>query len=174
MQTSARVAVLTLMLAVLALPIGPPPVSAHVRAREAAAATTPPVKIRVDVRRIAPPGPATPGVPAHAPLWPSAMLAAAVLLVVATPRRALAMALLLILAVFAAETAVHSVHHLTDQQPSRCVAASASAHVHGTALDPPAELLLCPPARAGAVVTIASAFPGSRSLRPDEGRAPPS
>jgi hypothetical protein len=174
MHTSARVAVLTLMLAVAVLLIAlAQPASAHVLAPETAAGTTSSVEIPITATPVAPPVPTVPAPPTRAPLWPAVVLAATALLGALTPRRALVFALVLALTVSAAETAVHSVHHLTDQQASPCVAASVSAHVHGAALDPPVEPLLSLPARAAAVVAIDSGLPGSRSVRPDEGRAPP-
>jgi hypothetical protein len=96
-------------------------------------------------------------------------------LVLAVRRRTVATALVPILVVLAIETGVHSVHHLADQQKndSTCAVALASAHVHGAA-EPPAtvhDLWLAVPA--GTVVPPAPERPGARSLRPDEGRAPP-
>jgi len=96
-------------------------------------------------------------------------------LVLTVRRRTVATALVPILIVLAIETGVHSVHHLADQKKndSTCAVALASAHVHGAA-EPPAtvhDLWLAVPA--GTVVPPAPERPGARSLRPDEGRAPP-
>ena len=89
------------------------------------------------------------------------------------PRRNLALALVLLLAIFAFENGLHSVHHLNDQDRGEsCAVASASQHVAGTEVEggftaaapAPAE-----PTRVASVRVIRSA----RSLGPHEGRAPP-
>jgi hypothetical protein len=99
-------------------PIVAPPIAPSTMAR--AAAPTPPV------------------VP-----W-AAMLAAAAALIVAwrRPRRALALAIVLILGLFAFENGVHSVHHLNDlrhlddlRSGAICHVAAATAHVAGTLVD---------------------------------------
>jgi len=90
------------------------------------------------------------------------------------PRRNLALALALILAIFAFENGLHSVHHLNDQDRGEsCAVASASQHVAGTEVveggltgDAPAP---AEPTRVASVRVIRSA----RSLGPHEGRAPP-
>ena len=89
------------------------------------------------------------------------------------PRRNLALALVLLLAIFAFENGLHSVHHLNDQDRGEsCAVASASQHVAGTEVEgsftaaapAPAE-----PPRVASVRVIRSV----RSLGPHEGRAPP-
>ena len=89
------------------------------------------------------------------------------------PRRNLALALVLLLAIFAFESGLHAVHHLNDQDRGEsCAVASASQHVAGTEVEgsltgdapAPAE-----PTRVASVRVIRSA----RSLGPHEGRAPP-
>ena len=89
------------------------------------------------------------------------------------PRRNLALALVLLLAILAFENGLHSVHHLNDQDRGEsCAVASASQHVAGTEVEgsftaaapAPAE-----PTRVASVRVIRSA----RSLGPHEGRAPP-
>ena len=89
------------------------------------------------------------------------------------PGRNLALALVLLLAIFAFESGLHSVHHLNDQDRGEsCGVASASQHVAGTEVEgglagaapAPAE-----PTRVASVRVIRSA----RSLGPHEGRAPP-
>lgn len=89
------------------------------------------------------------------------------------PRRNLALALVLLLAILAFENGLHSVHHLNDQDRGEsCAVASASQHVAGTEVEgsltsdvpAPAE-----PIRVASVRVIRSA----RSLGPHEGRAPP-
>jgi hypothetical protein len=128
------------------------------------------------------PGPAAiPGAPLVAaapalntvPAWAALGLLLALALALSAPRRTLVGALALVLVVLAAETGVHSVHHLADPQAAaECVVAVASAQVHGTAqaiavydlhvFTPVAAVLAPEPDR-----------PGARLLRPDEGRAPP-
>ena len=52
------------------------------------------------------------------------------------PRRNLALALVLLLAIFAFENGLHSVHHLNDQDRGEsCAVASASQHVAGTEVE---------------------------------------
>jgi hypothetical protein len=93
---------------------------------------------------------------------------------VVAPRRVLVAALVLILAVIAVEESVHSVHHLADQRAAaHCAVAAASVHVQG-ATQPVAVPALWVTTQVGAVVPVEPDQPGSRSLRPDEGRAPPS
>jgi hypothetical protein len=111
--------------------------------------------------------------PAEVPWYLVATLAGLTALGARRPRRKLALALVLLLAIFAFENGVHSVHHLNDQdRGEQCVVASASQHVAGTEVDgvraadapAPAEPALVSPVR-----IIRSA----RSLGPHEGRAPP-
>ena len=80
---------------------------------------------------------------------------------------------MLLLAIFAFENGLHSVHHLNDQDRGEsCAVASASQHVAGTEVEgsftaaapAPAE-----PPRVASVRVIRSV----RSLGPHEGRAPP-
>jgi len=110
---------------------------------------------------------------------PTAGLGATVLLTVLlaamiAPRRVFIAALVLVLAIIAVEASVHSVHHLADQRAAaHCVVAAASAHVQG-ATEPVAVDAVWVPTPIGAIVAVDSVQPGSRSLRPDEGRAPPS
>ena len=89
------------------------------------------------------------------------------------PRRNLALALVLLVGLFALENGVHSVHHLNDgDRGEHCAVASASQHVAGTEVD--GVLAAAAPAPAG----HALALPGRgirsiRSLGKPEGRAPP-
>jgi hypothetical protein len=112
-----------------------------------------------------PPGPAT--------IWLALVLTVFLGVAVAVPRRALVVTLALVLVVFVLETGVHSVHHLSDRQAaSQCVVASASTHVQGTEQpDAPDGVSVATPI--GAMPTPDFDRPGSRPLRPDEGRAPP-
>jgi hypothetical protein len=110
---------------------------------------------------------------------PAAGLGVAVLLTlllaaIRAPRRVLIAALVLVLAIVAVEASVHSVHHLADQRAAaHCAVAAASAHVQG-APQPVAISAVWVPTPIGAVVAVESGQLGSRSLGPDEGRAPPS
>ena len=111
--------------------------------------------------------------PVASPLWPFVALLLVGVLASLPRRRAVAFGLVLLLAVFAAESGIHSVHHLADQQGSmHCMIAAASAHLHGVALDNAIEARWLP-TPVGAVVAAEPTRPGARLLRPDEGRAPP-
>jgi hypothetical protein len=111
--------------------------------------------------------------PAAPAIWLGLALTIALGILLVAPRRALVLALAVLLGVLAVESSVHSVHHLADRQAaSQCVVASASAHVHGTAepLTPDAVWI---PTAIGALALLEVDRPGSRVVRPDEGRAPP-
>lgn len=111
--------------------------------------------------------------PAPATIWLALVLTVFLGVAVAAPRRALVVTLALVLLVLALETGVHSVHHLSDlQAASQCAAASASTHVQGTEqpVAPDGVWVATPIC---AVTTPDFDRPGSRPLRPDEGRAPP-
>jgi hypothetical protein len=113
------------------------------------------------------------GTQAPVALWLPALLLAVVALAWRRPRRAVALALVLILAAFAFDIGVHSVHHLGDQERVRdCAVASAAAHVPA---DTGAAFEVAP---ALAASTERAASPGGPSLRslarsPGRGRAPP-
>jgi disulfide bond formation protein DsbB len=87
--------------------------------------------------------------------------------------RLAALALVFVLSVISIETAVHSVHHLSDpQSAASCQVFSGSQHVPGTVtvhadLWTPRLIIAGPPALAP------STIPPDRFARPDEGRAPP-
>jgi hypothetical protein len=109
-----------------------------------------------------------------APVWAALLLALLAGVTLVAPRRVLIVALVLVLAVIAVEEGVHSVHHLADQRAaSHCAVAAASAHVQGAAV-PLAVPAVWIPTPIATVVASESDPPGSRPLRPDEGRAPPS
>ena len=111
--------------------------------------------------------------PAPATLWFGIALAVTLGVMLAAPRRGPVAILAVLLAVLAIETGVHSVHHLADlQAASQCAVASASAHVHGAAgpIAPDGMLIAVP---VGTVASFDVDRPGSRFIRPDEGRAPP-
>jgi hypothetical protein len=109
-----------------------------------------------------------------APLWAALVLAVLLGAAAVVPRRVLIAAVALLLLVAGFEASVHSVHHLADQRAAAtCAVAAASAHVHGAT-----DLLAVPemwvPTPIGAVVASEPDRLGARTLRPDEGRAPPS
>ena len=111
--------------------------------------------------------------PSPAILWLGLAVTVLLGLAVVAPRRVLVATLALALVVLAAETGVHSVHHLTDRHAAaQCAVASASAHLLGTEQPvAPDGAWIAPPT--SIVVVVQSVRFGSRPLRPDEGRAPP-
>ncbi len=106
--------------------------------------------------------------------WPALLGAlGAAALVWRRPRRALTFALVLLLALFAFEDGLHSVHHGVDtSRMAGCALAAASAHLSATAVDRfvPAEVTLPALAPAPEIPQPATA---ARFLCPDQGRAPP-
>ena len=109
------------------------------------------------------------------------MLAATVALIIAwrRPRRALVLAVVLILGLFAFENGVHSVHHLNDlrhlddlRSGATCSVAAATAHLAGTPVDsaPPEYRILT--AQERVVLPQQLSFDAS-SLAAHQGRAPP-
>ena len=115
------------------------------------------------------------------PVGPSSLLPAIVLGVLGLgvegarrhPRRALVLALGLLLAIFAFENGLHSVHHGFDaKQHGECTIAAASANLSAVPVDGLLE---------ASVVLIATAptaefdpaVPTARLLDPHQGRAPP-
>jgi len=119
--------------------------------------------------------PALPSVP-----WPAVLAAAAALIVAwRRPRRALALAIVLILALFAFENGVHSVHHLNDlrhledlRSGLTCHVAAATAHLSGTPVDATTLESLVLPSYERVVVPVQSVV-AARSLSAHQGRAPP-
>ncbi len=114
--------------------------------------------------------PAPPGLPWYLLV----VLALGVAAVWRRPRRALAVALVLLLCVFAFENALHSVHHgLDPKQQTECTVAAAAAHLAAVQVDgitPPSLVL---PTTGGAVEAGPSVAL-IRFLSPEQGRAPPS
>jgi hypothetical protein len=106
--------------------------------------------------------------------WPAlAIVAAAVALGSWRPRRAAALALVLLLAVFAFEDGLHSVHHgMNPAQASSCPIAAAATHLNATPVDgvAPCDVVL-------PVVTLAAetspSDPIAHLASPEQGRAPP-
>ena len=113
--------------------------------------------------------PEMPGFP-----WPAlAIVAAAVAFGWRRPRRTAALALVLLLAVFAFEDGLHSVHHGMNQTPaSSCQIAAAGAHLNATAVDSVAPCDVVLPVVALAVETSPS-DPIAHLASPEQGRAPP-
>ncbi len=84
-----------------------------------------------------------------------------------------ALALVLLLTVFAFEDGLHSVHHGLDQaQASSCAVAAVGTHLSATAVDGAAQSDVILP-----VVALAAeprpSDPIARFTSPDQGRAPP-
>jgi len=119
--------------------------------------------------------PAPPAVP-----WPAMLVAAAALSAVwRRPRRALALAIVLILAVFAFENGVHSVHHLNAlghhedlRSGMTCHVAAATAHLAGTPVEATTQESLVLPLHERVVVAPQPAA-DALSLSAHQGRAPP-
>jgi hypothetical protein len=113
--------------------------------------------------------PETPGLP-----WP-ALLGA---LIAGTlgwrrPRRALVFAVVLLLAIFAFEDGLHSVHHLVDRaQLNKCAVAIATAHLTATAVDGGGTVDMVLPVIA-VLTEVSQTDPVTRFLSPVQGRAPP-
>jgi len=105
--------------------------------------------------------------------WTPVVLAMAAALAWRRPRRAVALALVLVLAVFAFESGLHSVHHGLDQtQASSCSVAMAGSHLSATAVDDRAPDDVILPVVALSTETCAP-DPIARPASPEQGRAPP-
>lgn len=131
-------------------------------------------EIAVPAPLAAPVAAPAPSPPEMAPLAPAIALGLGLAAVVLLRPRASVVGLALVLVVLALETGVHSVHHLADQQgAAECVVALATAQMHGTVEAPPADHGSCIAVPVDAVLGLTPERPGSRLLRPDEGRAPP-
>src|SRR5690349_2048715 len=129
MRSPSRLLLLVLALLVAASLTAPGDVSAHVRRSESAPAPAKSIAANAvaDTRAVS----LVPAAPAPRPLWPLAagVALAGLALAAAAPRLTLRVALVVVLAVFAVETGVHSVHHLADQKAAtHCVVSAASAH----------------------------------------------
>jgi hypothetical protein len=107
--------------------------------------------------------------------WPAVLAGlAALALLRRAPRRAVVLAVVLLLAVFAFENGVHSVHHGADRHHmTSCALSAASSHLSATLVDH----LVCAEAM---LYTLGSApiseqpAPIARPLGAHQGRAPPS
>jgi hypothetical protein len=106
--------------------------------------------------------------------WPAlAIVAAALALGSWRPRRAAALALVLLLAVFAFEDGLHSVHHgMNPAQASSCPIAAAATHLNATPVDGVAPCDVVQPVVTLAVETSPS-DPIAHLASPEQGRAPP-
>ena len=116
----------------------------------------------------------TSAVPDPAPPWAAMSLVAVGALVAAwRPRRALALALVLIVGLLAFETGVHSAHHLGKaDEAARCAVAGLATQVNAdlvhTAFDAaPLDVLQT------GITAPASPVVAARAVAPDAGRAPP-
>lgn len=107
--------------------------------------------------------------------WP--LLVGALVVVVAARRRrrvVVALALALLLGVFAFENALHSVHHGFDPAEAKgCAIAAVSAHLAATTVDFVTEADAVSPAAEDRILTFELTEPLSRVRCPDQGRAPP-
>jgi len=89
------------------------------------------------------------------------------------PRRAAALALVLLLAVFAFEDGLHSVHHGLDRAlASSCPVAAAGAQLNATPVDGVAPCDVILPVVA-LTVEMSPSDPITRLASPEQGRAPP-
>jgi hypothetical protein len=108
------------------------------------------------------------------PAWVGlVLLVAALALGRRRPRSSVAVALCLVLGVFAFEAGVHSVHHLDAGHSAitHCAIASATAHAPA---DRSEAVTVVPALEPGRLASAgAPCRPVSISLRPDSGRAPP-
>jgi len=113
--------------------------------------------------------PAPPGLP-----WPVLLGALGIVAIGwRQPRRTLALAVVLLLAVFAFQDGLHSVHHLLNKsQRAKCAVAVAAAHLNATTADDSgvADVILPAPA-----VATETGQPDPVALFPSsvQGRAPP-
>lgn len=181
MTRSCAVGLISVSLAVLAVLAVAVPAGAHPASPGAAEVLRTPA---VNVQPAAGVAPVDGGGPAS-PVGPSWWLLVAIALgLIATfglsiegarrrPRQPLVLALALLLAIFAFEDGLHSVHHGFDaKQYDQCTVAAASAHLSAVSVDGIFE---------ASVVLVATertadsepAAPSIRQLEPDQGRAPP-
>jgi hypothetical protein len=151
------VAFATLVVAIAA------PVSAHTGPPAPIAFTAPSL---TETLTSAAPGPATP--------WTAIVLLGAVGLAAAwRPRRAIAVALVLVVGILAFEAGMHSAHHLGQPDDgARCVVAWMSGHLSADVVDTALDALLAPVPEAH-VPTLATPVVAARLVAPDAGRAPP-
>ena len=150
----------------------PPSASAHLSSRLVAAEDVSPVAESVAALA----SPALSWTAAATPVAPPwhlfALLASLAALGARRPRRALGLALILLLAVFAFESGVHSVHHLADPaRGERCAVAAASQHVSGTEVTAVMIAESLPQSPHELMLTAPTAH--VQLIGPEQGRAPP-
>jgi hypothetical protein len=110
--------------------------------------------------------------PPTVPSIPLLLILAASLILAYRSRRVLVGLLIALLALFAVEAGVHSVHHLGDQDAAaRCVVAAASLNLSGPVAAP--MTLAAPPATDDAAPPLEPERLPQRLTLPDQGRAPP-
>jgi hypothetical protein len=111
---------------------------------------------------------------ASGPPWPAILgVLAAVVLAWRRPRRALILAMVLLLAIFAFEDGLHSVHHLAERSKlNPCAIAVATAHLNATAVDDGATVDIVLPVFAS-LTEIGQTDPVTSFPSPVQGRAPP-
>jgi hypothetical protein len=176
MSRSRTFALIVLLLAVFAALATPAPAVAHPVTPIASTPDLPTADVAV------PPAPAPadirdPGRGPESAGVPTWVIAGALLLAVTaarrSPRRALVLALVLLLTIFAFENALHSVHHGFDaEQYAECTIAAASAHLSAVSVDGVVETSVVL-ALAGRTAEPDLSLRSSRPLGPDKGRAPP-
>ena len=148
-------------------------IAASAAAHEPAGASPPLISETAQVSAIIPVLGAA-AAPSALPWQVCAALGLAALTVWRRPRRVLVVTLALLLCVFAFENALHSVHHGFDaQQQEDCTVAAAAAHLAAIQVDDVglSSVVLATIGRAEAAPPTAAL---TRSLGPDQGRAPPS
>jgi hypothetical protein len=175
MSTIRAIALIFGLLAAALIPAAPAaahefaPLAAPLTAAPASAAIAPPVAA-------SPAEPASLAVPEPTGLtaWiVTGALALGGLALGRSPRRTVLVGLALLLALFAFEDALHSVHHGFDpKQAQTCTIAAASGHVSGVAVDGPIEPSVILAAAGQAGETGLAPLPLHRR-GPDQGRAPP-
>jgi hypothetical protein len=177
MRRPRTLALIAMFLAVLAVLATTGPAAAHpVSPVAAEVLRTSPQEIR-PATESGPIDPVTPGGPS------TRLLAAIVLGVLGLglgvegarrhPRRALVLALVLLLAIFAFENGLHSVHHGFDaKQYGECTIAAASANLSAVSVDGLLEASIVLIAIAP-TAEFDPAAPPARLLDPHQGRAPP-
>src|SRR4029453_12808148 len=88
------------------------------------------------------------------------------------PRRVLVFAVVLLLALFAFEDGLHSVHHLVDRsQLNKCAVAAGAAHLDATPADDGGTVAVVLPVIA-ALTEVSQTAPVTSFLSPVLGRAP--
>jgi hypothetical protein len=128
----------------------------------------PPAAVEIPSTAVRSAAPAPPAIP-----WPGLFAVAAAIIVVRVPRRALALATVLILGLFAFESGVHSVHHLNNPQSrAACSVAAATVHVAGTPVDGMLPEPVVLPSQEWLVLQQPPNFE-ALSLAVHQGRAPP-